>query len=165
MEPIPAQPTQRDAEEAVAILDRELLAEFPFCDNASRSVALSGLITPNVRPALTCSPLHAASAPTSGTGKSFLWDIAAAIVIGDIMPIIATGPSVEELEKRLDSKMMAGETIFSIDNVTMLLGGDALCQAIERPMPSTLTLCKSGMNELRNVWTMYAQRQCSSPAR
>ena len=156
MDPIPEHPTRRDAEEAVAILDRELLAEFPFCDNASRSVALSGLITPNVRPALTCSPLHAASAPTSGTGKSFLWDICAGIVVGDIMPIIATGPSVEELEKRLDSKMMAGETIFSIDNVTMLLGGDALCQAIERPMPSTRTLGKSGMHEHRNVWTMYA---------
>jgi putative DNA primase/helicase len=155
MDPIPEKLTRRDAEDAIAILDRELLSEFPFCDDASRSVALSGLITPNIRPALTCAPAHAATAPAPGTGKSFLWDTCAAFVLGDVMPIIAVGPNIEELEKRLDSKMMAGEAIFSIDNVTMLIGGDGLCQAIERPMPSTRTLGKSGMHEHRNVWTIF----------
>jgi putative DNA primase/helicase len=156
MDPIPEKPTRRDAEEAVAILDRELLGEFPFCDNASRSVALSGQITPIVRPALTCAPMHAATAPTPGTGKSYLWDTAAAIYIGDYMPIFGTGPNVEELEKRLGIKMMAGETIYSIDNVTMLLAGDGLCQAIERPMPSARILGKSEGPVCRNVWTIYA---------
>jgi putative DNA primase/helicase len=156
MEPIPEHPTRRDAEEAIAILNNELLSEFPFCDDASRSVALSGAITLNVRPALTCVPLHAATAPAPGTGKSFLFDILAAIVIGDIMPIIAAGWSIEELEKRLDTKMMAGETLFSIDNVSILLGGDTLCQAIERPSVSTRTLGKSEGREHRNVWTMFA---------
>jgi putative DNA primase/helicase len=155
MSAIPEKPTRRHAEEAIAVLDRELLGEFPFCDDASRSVALSGLITPNVRPLLTCPPLHATSAPTPGTGKSYLWDTAAAIYIGDYMPIIATGPSIEELEKRLGIKMMAGETIFSIDNVTMPLAGDGLCQAIERPMPSARILGKSEGPICRNVWTIY----------
>jgi putative DNA primase/helicase len=72
------------------------------------------------------------------------------------MPIIAAGWNIEELEKRLDTKIMAGETLFSVDNVSILLGGDTLCQAIERPSVNTRMLGKSEGREHRNVWTMFA---------
>jgi putative DNA primase/helicase len=133
MAAIPKTVSREDAEEALGELKR-LLEEFPFCDKASKSAALSGLITPQVRALLTCSPLHASSAPTPGTGKSFLFDIPAGMAIGDAMPVMAAGNDPEETEKRFNTEFLKGVTLLSIDNVTTPLGGDALCQAIERPM-------------------------------
>jgi hypothetical protein len=68
---IPGRPTRDDALAALNLLDG-LLDEFPFADDASRSVALSCLISPVVRGAFTVAPMHAACAPTAGTGKSYL---------------------------------------------------------------------------------------------
>ena len=76
--------------------------------------------------------MHVACAPAAGTGKSFLFDIAAAIAIGHPCPVMAAGRNEEETEKRLGAALMAGQPIISIDNVTGELGGDALCQVIER---------------------------------
>jgi hypothetical protein len=42
--PIPKKPTQEDAQEALNLLD-DLLQEFPFTNDASKAVALSGLLT------------------------------------------------------------------------------------------------------------------------
>jgi hypothetical protein len=155
MTAIPAKPTREEAEKAIRLLE-ELLVEFPFCDEPSRSVALSGLITPNVRAAMTCVPLHAFSATTPGTGKSYLADTIAGIALGDAMPNIAAGANSEETEKRLASSIMAGMTILSIDNVTAPIGGDALCQAIERPTYRARTLGRSEIREHRNSWCLFA---------
>ena len=51
MPAIPDKPTRDSAQAALAFLDA-LLAEFPFADDASRSVALSALITPVIRGAV-----------------------------------------------------------------------------------------------------------------
>src|SRR5262249_16606419 len=69
--PMPAvaeRPTRDNAMAALSLLDG-LLDEFPFADTASRSVALSALITPVVRGAFTVAPMHAACAPVAGSGK------------------------------------------------------------------------------------------------
>ena len=62
MPDIAAKPTKDDAAAALQLLDA-LLTEFPFVDAASRSVALSELITPVVRGAMAVAPLHANRAP------------------------------------------------------------------------------------------------------
>ena len=131
MAPIPDQPTRDDALRVLAQLE-DLVCESPFVDEASRSVALSELITPVVRGAMPVVPMHAASAPTAGTGKSFLWDMAAAISIGQRrIPVIAAG-SEEETEKRLVSVLLTGQPLISIDNVNRELKGEFLAQAIEQ---------------------------------
>src|SRR4029077_1079050 len=65
---VPANPSRDDALMALAILEG-LLDEFPFADAASRSVALSALITPVVRAAFPVAPMHVISAPEAGSGK------------------------------------------------------------------------------------------------
>jgi hypothetical protein len=131
MPPIPDQPTHDDALRALALLE-ELVCESPFEDKASRSVALSGLITPVVRGAMPVVPMHASSAPTAGTGKSFLWDLVAAISTGQRrIPVISAG-NEEETEKRLTGVMLTGQPLVSIDNVNGELKGDFLCQAVEQ---------------------------------
>jgi hypothetical protein len=155
MPQLPEHPSREDAAAALATLE-ELLNEFPFCDEASRSAALSGLITVNVRAMLDCAPLHATTAPTPGTGKSFYADLCAAVASGDAMPIMAQGPTGEETEKRLNAEIEKGLPFFSIDNVTTPLGGDCLCQAIERPSYTYRFLGRTQNRTRKNVWTMFA---------
>ena len=142
--PIPDQPTRDDALVALGLLE-DLLEEFPFVedDGVSKAVALSALITPVVRGAFPVTPAHVSRASIAGSGKSYLWDVAAAIGIGQLMPVIAAGSTDEETEKRLGSALIAGQPLISIDNVNGELGGDALCQAIERQLVQIRVLGQS----------------------
>jgi hypothetical protein len=133
MPPIPDQPTREDALKALAVLE-DLLSEFPLVDDVAFACSLSAMITPVVRGAFSVTPLHASRAPDAGSGKSYLWDTVATIAIGQPMPVMSTGKDKEETEKRLGSALMKGQPLISIDNISGELGGDALCQIIERPM-------------------------------
>jgi hypothetical protein len=156
MPPIPDRPTRDDALEALDLL-KELLAEFPLVDGASTSTALSGFITPIVRGAFPTSPIHISRASTPGTGKSYLWDTAAAISIGQtMMPVISAGASMEELEKRLGAQLITGQAQFSIDNLNGHLDSPALSQYIERPGIQTVRILGKTQNiEIDLTGTMF----------
>jgi RepB DNA-primase from phage plasmid len=142
MPSIPDKPTRQDAIEALKLLEG-LLTGFPFIDDVARACALSAIITPVVRGAFPVTPMHASRAPTAGTGKSFLFDTVSAIAIGQPMPVMSTGANTEEMEKRLGAAMLAGQPLISIDNISGELGGDALCQIIERPVVEIRILGRS----------------------
>jgi len=144
MPPIPDEPTRGDGLAALALL-KGLLPEFPFKGGVDRAVALSGLITPVVRGAFLVAPLHIARAPGPGSGKSYLWDTASAIAIGNLMPVMGAGADEEELEKRLAADLRGSPPLISIDNVNGELGGSALCQVLERPSVKMRILGKSEM--------------------
>ncbi len=129
----PISPTKQEALDALKLLE-DLLVGFPFVDNVARAVALSALITPVVRGAFSVTPMHASRAPTPGSGKSFLWDVTSAISTGQPMPVMSAGENTAETEKRLGAALRAGQPLISIDNISGELGGDALCQIIERPV-------------------------------
>jgi putative DNA primase/helicase len=152
---IPDKPTRADALKALALLDG-LLDEFPFADDPSRSVALSGLITPVVRGALAVAPMHVTSAPVAGSGKSYIIDLAAAISIGQRAPVIAAGRDEAETEKRLVSALFGGQPIISIDNVNGDLGGDFLCQMVERPIVEPRVLGLSKLIRIESRATTFA---------
>ena len=152
---IVAEPTRDDAIDALNLLS-ELVAEFPFAGTGSRSVALSALITPVVRASLATAPMHVTTAPQAGTGKSYVFDIAAAICIGQPCPVIAAGKTEDEMEKRLGAALMAGQPLISIDNVNGELGGELLCQAVERPLITPRILGKSEIGQVQNRATFFA---------
>ena len=133
MPDIPERPSRAEAERALQLLS-DLLTGFPFVEPIDKAVALSCLMTPALRGALPTAPLQAINAPTPGTGKSFLIDLAATISTGRLCPVIAAGKTEEETEKRLASLLIAGVPIVSIDNVSEPIGGDFLCQFTERPL-------------------------------
>jgi putative DNA primase/helicase len=127
-------PTKGEAEHALKLLEG-LLREFPFVNKASRSVALSAILSTIARNMFDVVPAHGAKAPTPGTGKSYLFDIASAILLGEKCPVIGLSADSEgETEKRTIGAAMSGQTILNFDNVNGTLGGDALCQLIERPI-------------------------------
>lgn len=155
MPAIPDAPTRDDALRELALLNG-LLSEFPWVDEPSRSVGLSALITPVVRGAFSVAPGHAFSASTPGTGKSYAVDTAAGIAIGQPCPVITATSSPEELEKRLGSAAMAGQPLISLDNVSTTLGGDALCQLVERPAPQVRVLGRSELVRVEARSTVFA---------
>jgi hypothetical protein len=139
---IPDRPTKQEALDALKLLE-DLLKGFPFVDEVGRAVSLSAIITPVVRGAFSVTPMHASRAPTPGSGKSFLWDVGAAISSGQPMPVMSAGANTEETEKRLGAALLAGQPLISIDNISGELGGDALCQIIERPVVEIRVLGRS----------------------
>jgi putative DNA primase/helicase len=155
-------PTRDEALRALAEL-QDLLHGFPFVNDASRSVALSCLITPVVRGALPVAPLHAVRAPTAGSGKSFLIDVASAIATGQLCPVISAGASEEEAEKRLGAAVLTGQPIVSIDNLNGDLSGDALCQFIERPVVEIRPLGRSELIRIESRATIFATGNNLSP--
>jgi len=64
------------------------------------------------------------------------------------MPVIAAGRNEEETEKRLGAALMVLQPLISIDNVNGTLGGDALCQAVERQIVKIRVL---GLSKLIQV--------------
>lgn len=152
---IPDRPTRDDALRALVVLDT-LLAEFPFADPASRSAALSILLTSVARGALGAVPMHVTTAPVAGSGKSYIFDVASGLSIGDYAPIITAGRNEEETEKRLVSALLNGQAIISIDNVNGDLGGDLLCQMVERPIVSVRPLGSSKLVKVENRACVFA---------
>jgi putative DNA primase/helicase len=130
--PIPPRPSRSDALAALADIG-EIIKGFPFVTAADRAVALSAILTALDRRAMATAPLHAFTAPSAGTGKSLLVDIAAVLATGRLMPVISQGRSEEELEKRLGAALLAGDAAISFDNCEHTLQGVFLCQALTQP--------------------------------
>jgi putative DNA primase/helicase len=155
MPPIPAAPTRRDAENAVAKL-ADLLAEFPFANDASKAVALSMLLTPVLRGAMAAAPMHLVTAPQPGSGKSYMADTASMIATGERVAAVAVAPNPEETEKRLIGSALAGFPVIGLDNCRDTLEGDFLCQVTERPLLQLRPLGTSDKIRVANTFTTFA---------
>lgn len=165
MPEIPEHPTRLDADRAIEVL-QSLLVEFPFSDEPSRSVALSMILTTVLRGALLPAvPMHVATAPQPGTGKSYLADIASAISTGERCAVLALAPNPEETEKRLIGAALAGQQIIAIDNVSEMMAGDFLNQVTERPLLQLRPLGTSTIIRIANSFTVFANgNNLSAPA-
>ena len=152
---IPLYPALGAATTALAVLD-SLLDGFPFVSPTDRSVALSALLTPVCRGAMSVAPLHAFRANTAGSGKSYLADLASAIATARSCPVAAAGRNADETDKRLVGLLLGGFPIVSLDNVNGELGSDLLCQAVERPLVRLRRLGASDISELETRATIFA---------
>ncbi|KQT88911.1 hypothetical protein [Methylobacterium sp. Leaf466] len=148
-------PSREDAVDALTLL-KEPLAGFPFVKAVDQAVALSGILTAVIRPALPVAPLHGIRASTAGTGKSFLVDVLSTIATGRPCSVMAVGKTEEETEKRLGALLLDGAPVISIDNVNGELGGDMLCQMTERPLVRVRILGKSEVPEIECRATVFA---------
>ncbi len=146
-EPVPQNPSRDEALDALARLD-ELVCKFPFVTKADRSVWLAALLTAAIRRSLPTAPLFAFSAPTAGTGKSYLADMIAIIVTGEAAPALSQGRTEEENEKRLTGVLLSGHTIINIDNCTLAIDGDFLCSVLTQPI---VEVRKMGGHEVRRI--------------
>jgi putative DNA primase/helicase len=152
---VPKYPTREDAQAAVEILQRPI-RRFPYVSNTDLSGTLALILTALVRPCLPTAPLIGVSAPTPGTGKSFLVDFAAILATGTTTPVVAATGSDEELEKRIGAALMAGDTVLSLDNVERPLRSEFLCQALTQESVKLRVLGQSRNLDLPTRVTMVA---------
>src|SRR5262249_53202424 len=139
----------------------DLLGEFSFKGDQdqkrlNRSVALSGLLTAQVRGALPTAPVHLIQADTPGTGKSYLVDVIAMIAMGRYSPVITASKSAEETEKRIGAVLLSETPIISLDNCVHARGGELLCQLPEPPVVKTQTLGMSGAPDCESHTAVFA---------
>jgi bifunctional DNA primase/polymerase-like protein len=160
--PIPERPTRDQALAALGLLT-DLLREFSFKriggeheKRLNRSVALSGLLTAQVRGSLPTAPMHLIRAHMAGTGKSHLVDTFAVVATGRICPVITALKSVEETEKRLGAIILSGVPMISLDNCTHDIGGEFLCQVAERPVVKVRILGRSETPDCEIHTAVYA---------
>lgn len=154
--PVPDKPTRKQAREALSLL-KDVLNDFPFvpddedeplgAPSASRSVALSAILTAICRKALRTAPAHAFSATTMGTGKSLLCDTVAMIATGREATATSHGKTEEELNKRLFSMLLKGDPVVVIDNIEDPVRSDEFCTVLtaETWQSRILGLSKTGV--------------------
>lgn len=118
MEPVPAIPTLKDVEAAKQMLLGELLVDFPLAGPASRAHMLALLITPFIRDMLSNAlvPMAAIIAPTPGSGKSKLANVASLIFTGSPVHTMSGDIQREETEKRITALLLEGAAYGLFDN-------------------------------------------------
>lgn len=114
----------------------EAFGTFPFVSAGDRAACLALLLTVLLRRLLPSAPIGAVSASTPGTGKSKLVDAIAAIATGRAAAVVGIGSTPEELEKRVDSVLLKGDTLASFDNVDRPIKSDVLCQVSTQAVKS-----------------------------
>ena len=131
--PIAARPSREDADAALATL-LDVLAGFPFADDASRSVAVSAQITGLVRRSLRSAPLFAYSAPKMASGKTLLATVDSYLVTGRTPAMLSQSDDAESERKRFLALLLEGAPVIVIDNIERTLASSALCSILTEPM-------------------------------
>jgi putative DNA primase/helicase len=162
MPAISASPTEADARRAFGIV-ADLLSEFPFTDDVSRSVAYSGLITPLVRAACDVVPGHLFTAPKQGSGKSLLVDVASAIATGERACAILAHRQPEEQDKQLTGALLEARQIIALDNLVGEVESAVLAQVTERERISLRPLGTSQTVAILNSFNTYLTGNNVSP--
>jgi hypothetical protein len=123
---VPACPTRKEVEQAVALIN-EALGEFPYVSDADKANAYAAEMTPILRPAIKRHiPLALLDAPKPGTGKGLLADTIALTTTGKTAPILTSPDSEDEWDKRITAMLMEGRSIICIDNIIGKLQSAAL---------------------------------------
>ncbi|WP_157179738.1 CHC2 zinc finger domain-containing protein [Rhizobium sp. CF142] len=125
---------------------RKLVASFPFVAGVDESAALAMILTTIIRPSLKTAPLFGVNATAPGTGKSKLVDVAAILATGRTAAVNSYAGDDNELRKVLESRLLQGDSFINLDNLSVALRSDHLCQVLSqeevsiRPLGKTLAL-------------------------
>jgi hypothetical protein len=129
--PVSDVPSRGEIEAARVLLLDDLLIDFPFHDAASKAHAVALLVLPFVRELIDGpTPLHVVDAPTPGTGKGLLVDVAGVIATGRVPKKVSQPRDDEEWRKRITSQLIRSAGMIVIDNVAVKLDSGALAAVL-----------------------------------
>lgn len=124
--PLEAPATWQSVREAIDTLFA-LIDEFPFQNDAGKSVWLATILTRLARPAFDGpSPLFVYNATTPASGKSLLAKLAGIIADGKPPGMMTLSRDEEELRKLLTASLRDAEGFLVLDNVTGKTGSPTL---------------------------------------
>jgi hypothetical protein len=152
--PLPEYPTVEDIKQARQWIE-EMLCDFPFKDEPSRTNCIALFLTPILRDWLPTVPLALFNAPDRGTGKTLLSNIAGELATGT-SPYQSPGfpKSDDELRKILTSAAMGGYYIVIFDNVESVIKSAVLASALTSPFwtDRKLSTNKLFQGKQQNTW-------------
>jgi hypothetical protein len=127
---VPLFPSREEIRAAVELL-KEMLIDFPFVDEASRSNVVAALLTLFVRRLIRgCVPALALDATTQGSGKTLIAKIISLILTGQEAVLHAAPSEPEEWRKKLTAILRYGPGLMVFDNIVHPLSSDALSCAL-----------------------------------
>lgn len=153
------EPTPRARAAALDLLHDELLGDFPFARDSDRAHALALLLLPLVRHLVDGpTPLHLVEAPSEGTGKTLLADVAHVLATGRSVDPTTLPSREEEVRKKLTAILLAGPPVVLLDNIDRTLDSASLAAVLTRDRWSDRLLGQSAVVSLPNraVWVATA---------
>jgi hypothetical protein len=124
-------PTKDEIDQAKTLIIDELLGEFPFVDQSERANAIALVLDPYIRNLVEePTPLRLIEAPTPGSGKGLLADVALRPATGTQNNIMPAANDDDEWRKRITAQLMQVPSVIQIDNVTSALESGALAAAL-----------------------------------
>jgi hypothetical protein len=153
MPSIPENATRDDAVSAARFI-LDILSDFPFQDDASRDNAMGLLLSIIVKEIVGLVPIALIDAPTKGTGKTRLAQLASIVATGRETPLSPEVRDEEELRKQITSLLIADRQVVIIDNIERALRSSQLAAVLTTLEWSDRILGKSEVLHLhsRAIW-------------
>jgi hypothetical protein len=151
---VPDAPTTDEVQAAAAQIWR-VIEEFPFADTAGMANTIGMMLTPLARTAIEGPvPMAAISAPSPGTGKGLLAEVASLIATGRAAGMFGAPQNSDEWQKAILAKLIEGQELVCLDNVEYPLGDPYLCSAITAAYMEGRVLGHSDIVRVpqRSVW-------------
>lgn len=135
-------PTRDDALESLKNLKKPF-KDFPYADDASKSVPIAAVMTGIMRKGINAAPMFCVDAPVAGTGKSMLCEVVGILCDGYKPSAMNQGATTEEDEKRVGACLLSGDNTVLIDNCTRPIEGDLYCSMLTQSFVQVRPLGKS----------------------
>ena len=152
-------PTQSARADALALLTDDVLGDFPFARDSDRAHALALLLLPVVRHLVDGpTPLHLIEAPSEGTGKTLLADVAHVLANGRSVDPTTLPRREEEVRKKITALLLGGPAMVLLDNIDRAIDSGSLAAALTRDRWADRLLGQSTVVHLPNraVWVATA---------
>ncbi|MEI6914238.1 MAG: bifunctional DNA primase/polymerase [Armatimonadota bacterium] len=148
--PIPdITPNEANIRWANEIIFNQMIADFPFVDDASKAHAVALLLMPFVRLLIKGqTPIHLIQAPTSGTGKTLLCEALLSPFYPGKLPALGEPLREEDFKKELTSHLKNLPSHTLIDNMKLCLTSGTLAKAVTLPFHRDRLL---GGNNMTNI--------------
>ncbi|HKQ04139.1 MAG TPA: hypothetical protein VJ464_03335 [Blastocatellia bacterium] len=128
---VPKNPSSEDIAKARSLIIDDLLCDFPFVSDADRAHAVGLFLLPFARDLIVdATPCHLIEAPTPGSGKSLLADVALRPAVGRNIGVVTQARDGDEWRKRLTARFKELREVILIDNVTTTLDSGELASAL-----------------------------------
>ena len=110
----------------------EILADFPFVSDSDKAHAVALFVLPYVRDLIGADPTpgHLIEAPTPGSGKSLLADVATYPFAGRAVSTVTEARDDDEWRKRLTAQLKERRAVIVLDNLVRPLDSGALASAL-----------------------------------
>lgn len=158
-------PTRANVQAAKGLLFDDLLVDFPFADEASKSHAVALFLLGFVRDLIDGpTPLHVVDAPAPGTGKGLLVSALTDPTVKDGAASIPGADTDDEWRKRLTSVLREGATHVNLDNLAGVLRSPSLAAATTQTIWKDRILGGSDTVAVpvRCIWTATANNLAPS---